>query len=141
MDAGAPDLGLQLGGRALGDDPAVVDDAHPVGEDVGLLEVLRREEDRDAVLACEARDLLPERRAALWVEPGGRLVEEEDARPVHERERQVEPPLHPTRVASDLAVGGLRETHALEQRHRRVVRARAWGSPGASSAGACGRGP
>ena len=113
----------------------------PVGEDVRLLEVLRREEDRDAVLAREARDLFPERGAALWIEPGGRLVEKEDARPVHEGEREVEPALHPARVAPDLAVGGLREPDALEQRLAPAARARAWVSPGASSAGACGRGP
>ena len=70
------------------------------GEHVRLLQVLRRQEDGHAVLACEPGDLLPQRGAALRVEPGRRLVEEEDARPVHEREREVEPPLHPARVAA-----------------------------------------
>ena len=74
------DLRLQLGGRALGDDPPVVDDADAVREHVGLLEVLRREEDRDAVLLRETSDLGPERGAGLRIEPGRRLVEEEDAR-------------------------------------------------------------
>ncbi|MEU9845806.1 universal stress protein, partial [Actinomadura sp. NPDC048032] len=41
--AGA-DLGLQLPGRVLRDDPAVVQDRDPVGEPVGLVEVLRREQ-------------------------------------------------------------------------------------------------
>ena len=108
VDARAPDLGLQRGRRALGDDPAVVDDPDAVGEHVRLLEVLRRQEDGDAVLAREPRDLVPERRAALRVEAGRRLVEEEDARPVDEREREVEPPLHAARVAAHLAVGRLR---------------------------------
>ena len=98
---------------------AVVDDPDAVGEDVGLLEVLGREEHRDAVLAGEARHLVPERRAALRVEAGRRLVEEEDARPVDEREREVEPPLHAARVAADLAVGRLGEADALEQLLRR----------------------
>ena len=56
----------------------------------------------------EPLDLLPERGAALDVEAGRRLVEEEDPRAVHERQRQVEPALHPARVAPHLAVGGLR---------------------------------
>ena len=47
------DLGLELGGRALGHDPPVVDDADAVREHVRLLEVLRGEEDGDAVLLRE----------------------------------------------------------------------------------------
>ena len=53
--------------------------------------------------------------AALRVEPGGRLVQEQDPRTVDEREREVEPPLHPARVAADLAVRGPVEPDALEQ--------------------------
>src|SRR5437867_10126631 len=83
------------------------DDPHAVGEHVGLLEVLRGQEDGDAVLAREPSDLGPEGRAALRVEPGRRLVEEEHARAVDQRERQVEAALHPAGVALDLAVGGL----------------------------------
>ena len=63
----------------------------------------------------EAADLLPERAAALNVEPGRRLVEEEDARRVDQGEREVEPALHPAGVAAHLAVGRLREPDALEQ--------------------------
>jgi hypothetical protein len=45
----------------------VIDDPDAVGEDVCLLEVLRGEEDRDALLVGEAPDLLPQRAAALRV--------------------------------------------------------------------------
>ena len=72
------DLRLQRGRRPLGDDLPLVDDPDPVREDVRLLEVLRRQEDRHALLAAQARDLLPERGPALRVEAGRRLVEEED---------------------------------------------------------------
>ena len=78
---------LQLHRRPLGDDVAVVDDPDAVGQDVGFLEVLRREEHRDALLAREPADLVPERGAALDVEPCRRLVEEEDAGTVRERQR------------------------------------------------------
>ena len=54
LDGRPADLGLQRRRRALGDDPAVVDDPDAVGEHVGLLEVLRRQEDGDAVLAGRA---------------------------------------------------------------------------------------
>ena len=48
FDPLAADLGLQLVGGAPGDDLAVVDDRDRVGQLVGLLEVLGREEERHA---------------------------------------------------------------------------------------------
>ena len=109
------DLRLELGRRALGHDPPVVDDADAVREHVRLFEVLRGEEDGDAVLLRETPDLGPERGAGLRVEPGRRLVEEEDARAVDEREREVEAPLHPARVRAHLALGRGLQADALEQ--------------------------
>ena len=88
---------LQLARRALGDDPAVVEQRDPRCEAVGLLEVLRRQEDRDAV-GHELADDLPHDPPAARVEAGRRLVEEDDPRLADERHRQVEPALHPARV-------------------------------------------
>jgi hypothetical protein len=76
---------------------------------------LRRQEDRDALLPAQARDLFPHGGPALRVEPGRRLVEEEDPREVDEREREIQAPLHATRVARHLAVGGVGEADALEE--------------------------
>ena len=115
LDAGAADLGLQRLRGSLGHDPAMVDDAHAVGEHVCLLQILRGQEDRDATIAGQTLHLLPQRGAALHVEAGSGLIEEQDPRPVDQRERQVEPALHATRVAAHPAVGGLRESHPLEQ--------------------------
>jgi hypothetical protein len=69
LDARPAHLGLERGGGALGDEVAVVDDADAVGEDVGLLEVLGRQEDGDPVVLGQAGDLLPQRGAALGSRP------------------------------------------------------------------------
>src|SRR5262249_19536006 len=82
LDGRPADLRLQLRGRPLRHDVAVIDDPDTVGEDIRLLEVLGRQEDRHPVLAREPRDLFPESRAALDVEAGRRLVEEEHTRAV-----------------------------------------------------------
>ena len=129
LDARAADLGLERLGRALGDDAAAVDDPDAVREHVGLLEVLGREEDGHAAVGREPLHLLPERAPALHVEAGGGLVEEQDARPVDERQREVEPPLHAARVAAHAAVGGLHEPDALEQLLRALARLRRRGMP------------
>ncbi len=49
LEPGAAGLRLQLGGGPLGDRPAVVDDDDPVGELVGLVQVLGGEQQRGAV--------------------------------------------------------------------------------------------
>ena len=72
----------------------MVDDPHPVGEDVGLLEILGGQENGHSLVVGEARDLLPQRGPALRVEPGRGLVEEQDPGRVDERQGQVEPALH-----------------------------------------------
>ena len=116
LDARAADLRLEPARGPLGDDPAVVDDPDPVGQGVGLLEVLGGEEHGHALVVGQPRDLLPERAAALRVQAGGRLVQEQDPGRVHERQRQVEPALHSARVAADATVGRLGQPDALEQR-------------------------
>ena len=93
----------------------MVDDPEVVGERVGLLEVLRREEHGHSAVARQARNLVPERRAALDVEAGRGLVQEQDPGAVDEGQREVEPALHATRVAADPAVGRLPQPHPGEQ--------------------------
>ena len=79
VDAFGADAGLQLGRRAVRDRAAVVEHDDVVGELIGLFEVLRREDDRGAVLH-EVAQHVPEIVAAARVETGGRLVEEQHAR-------------------------------------------------------------
>ena len=115
LDGRPADLGLERVRGALGDDLAGVDDPDPVGERVGLLQVLGGEEDGDAVRGGEPLDLVPERGAALHVEAGRRLVEEQDPWLVDERQREVEAPSHAARVAADLAVGRLGQADPGDQ--------------------------
>src|SRR5215212_10937746 len=115
FDAGASDLGLQGLRSVFGYDLAPVDDPDPVGQHVGLLEVLGRQEHGDAILTRQPADLGPERAAALRVEARGGLVEEEYSRTVHQREGEVQTALHPARVAAHLPVGGLLEPDALQE--------------------------
>ena len=84
--AARPDLdhvaarpGLELVGRAGGDDPAVVDDHDVAGQLVGLLEVLGGEQHVGAV-GDQVADGLPQLDAAARVEAGGRLVEQQQLR-------------------------------------------------------------
>ena len=100
--------------RTARDDPPLVDDRDLVRELVGLLEVLGGEEQRRA-LAHLGPDHVPHAESAARVEPGRRLVEEEDARPAGQRRREVEPPAHPARVGLGDAVCGVLELEALEQ--------------------------
>ena len=115
LDGRAADLGLEPGRGALGDDPAVVDDSDPIGQRVRLLQVLRGEEHGHPLVMGQPRHLLPQRRAALRVEAGGRLVEEEDPRRVDERQCEIEASLHSARVTADAAVGRLGQADSLEQ--------------------------
>src|SRR4051812_34451942 len=82
----------ELARRALGEDAAALDDRHAVGERLGLVEVVRRQQDRLAEVA-ERADGLPGGAAGRGVEAGRRLVEEHQLGVADEREPEVEPPL------------------------------------------------
>ena len=84
----------QFLGGLVGNQAAVVDDGDAVAQPVGLFHVVRGVEDGHALLA-EPLDAAEDRVPALRVEAGGRLIEEEQPWAVDEREREVEPPLHP----------------------------------------------
>ena len=75
----------QLGGRALGDDPPVVDDDDAVGETLCLLEVVGRQQHADAAAPQVAHDV-PQRAASGRVHAGGGLVEKCDLGPADESE-------------------------------------------------------
>src|SRR5690625_7723483 len=94
--------GLQLGAGAFRNYAPMIDDGDTVGKLIGLLEVLRGEEDgRPGIDECA--DDLPYIATAAWVEPGGGLIEEEQLRRADDACRDVEPAPHPPGILLDLA--------------------------------------
>ena len=91
----------------------MVDDDHLVGQLVGLVQVLRRQQHVGA-RPDERPDGVPQLDAAARVEPGGRLVEEQQPRRTDEAGAEVEPAAHAARVAAHEAVGGLGQPDLTE---------------------------
>ena len=78
-DGAAGDAGLDLGGGPVGDDPPAGDHDHPVGDGVGLLQVVGGEDD-GVPAAGQPAHRRPERLAALDVHGRGRLVQQQQRR-------------------------------------------------------------
>ena len=115
LDLGRRQQRLELGQGAVLDDPPVVQDGDPVGELLGLVEVLRGQQHRRAVRGQVAHRL-PHLQARLGVQPRGRLVEEDHRRVADQAHRDVEPAAHATGVGGHPAVGGLGQLEPGEQR-------------------------
>ena len=91
VDEVAGDLRLEVVRGVAGDDLAVVDDDDAVAELVGLVEVVRGEEDGRAAPVAQVGDVGPQVRAGLRVQARGRLVEEHQGRLVDQAHGDVEP--------------------------------------------------
>ena len=71
---------------------------------------------RIVVPSCvDALDVVPELEPQLDVDAGGRLVEDQQPRPVHQRPGQDQPPLHPAREGAGALVALLGQREGLEQ--------------------------
>jgi hypothetical protein len=117
LDVRAAACLLELARGPFGDHHAVVDDDDAVGQGVGLVEVLRGQQDRGP-LAGKRRDDVPYPLAAGRVQPGRRLVEEQHRRPRYQRCRQVEPAAHATGVALHDPVGRVGQLELGQQSGR-----------------------
>ncbi len=114
LQHGGPQVGLQPGRRAFGDDPPVVQHHQGVGQAIGLFEVLGGQQHRGPA-PHQLLDDLPQVVAALGVETGGGLVQEQDDRPGHQCGGQVEPAAHATGIGLEDPVAGIFETELGEQ--------------------------
>ena len=110
----AAQAALQLRAGPLRDHPPGAQDRDPVGELVGLVEVLGRQQHGRA-RGDHAPYRLPDLVPATRVEPGGRLVEEQQPRRTHQAGGDVEAPPHAARVRRHLPVGRVREPEVRQQ--------------------------
>src|SRR5687768_11032183 len=108
----------QCAGRAKRNGAPVVDDRDAVAQTLGLLHVVRRQDDR-ATAGAEHADELPKLPARLRIEPRGRLIEKEELRITNERARECETLLLSAGERSDTRARLLFELH--ERDHLRDV--------------------
>ena len=113
-------LGDELRRRAGRDRAALGHDHDGVGEALGLLDVVRRHQDRDA-LGAQRVDQRPQLLAHLGIEPDGRLVEQHEPRTVHERPRDQQPPPHAARQLVGARVAAVAQPRHLERALDRVL--------------------
>src|ERR1700694_2970429 len=81
---------LDLLRTGIGDQDAAIDDDYPLGQLVRLLEIVRGQENRLALLG-EIANALQEEPSGLDVHANGWLVEKDDLRVAGDGEREVEP--------------------------------------------------
>ena len=105
---------LELRRGALSYDPPVVHHDHPIGQRVGLVQVLGGEEHGCALLH-QAADDRPHALPAVGVEPGGGFVQEEHRGSHYQAAGEIEAAAHAARVAAHHAVGGVGQLEKLEQ--------------------------
>ena len=112
-DAVRADACLKRFGRIEDDDLAPVHDRDSVAE-LGLVHVVGGHEDRDALGLFEQLDVAPDRVACLRIEPDRRLVEEQDARGVHEAAGDLQASAHPARERGHGGVFAFPQANHLE---------------------------
>ena len=105
----------QAGGRVERDQPAAIDDRHAVGELLGFVHEVRRQQHGGAALAQRADDVPGARRAwgsmaAVGSSRNTRL------RPADQRQAQAEPLLLAARELSEARAGDLAQLELVEQR-------------------------
>ena len=113
--------GDQLRGPAGRDDPALVDDREAIAEQLGFLDVVRRQQHRVAV-ALHPPDLAVQLAPRLRVEAGRGFVEEDQLGIVDEREREREPLTLPARERVERRVAPSRRARSARAARRGVAR-------------------
>src|SRR5205807_2231478 len=86
----AADPALESGGAVQGLNLAVVDDSDAAAI-LCLIQVVRGHEDGDADLIAEPSNVIPDGVAGLRIQPGGRLVQEENLRIMQQAAGDLQP--------------------------------------------------
>jgi hypothetical protein len=73
--------------RSLVDDPASPDEGNALAQRLRLLDVVRRQHDRQPLVGVQTAQVRPQLVAKLEVDARSRLVEDEQAWPMDERSR------------------------------------------------------
>ena len=102
----------QLGHRAGEGDAAPVEQRDPVADALHLVEMMRRQEHRRAV-RLQATNHVEKFLRRMRVECGRRLVEDRNARALHQHLGEAESLAHALRVGADPVAAYRRETDAL----------------------------
>ena len=106
---------LEIVGRLEREQLPAVEDADALGEHLGLVEVVRAEQDRRVVRLADLADELLHLELRARVEARRRLVEEEDDRRREQRASERDLLLHPARqILHRLVAAVAREADALE---------------------------
>ena len=111
----------QLRRRSLLDDAPVIDDRDAVAQPFGFFHVVRGQHDR-AARAAKAQHQLPQLAARLRIQPGRRLVEEQDVRLADQRARDRQPLPLAARQLADPRVTLLSQLDVGQQRGDRPRR-------------------
>ena len=96
-------------------------DRHALAKPLRLFHVVGGEEDRLS-FAMQLQQDVPERQAALRIDAGGRFVEEEHFRPVHERSADQQPLLHAARKLVHERLSALLQPDQLQHAGRLPAR-------------------
>ena len=105
--------GDQLRRRARSHDPTGPHDRDPVGQPLGLVEVMRREQDRHLAPVPETSDHIQQFQPDPGIQPDGRFVEEEHGGLGDERASDLQPPALSAAVRSDGPVDQLGQREGL----------------------------
>ncbi len=114
LEPGAAGVRFERGRGPVGDHPAVVDDHDPVGQLVGLIEVLGGEQQGHAVGNQEADDV-PHPDPTGRVESCRGLIEEEHGRPCDQAGGEVEAAAHAPGIPLEDPVGGVDQVELVEE--------------------------
>ena len=100
--------------RALVDHAAAFDERHAIAGRLHFAQQMRIEEHRDPV-GAQLVDDAAHQQPAQRIEPGGRLVQEDELRIVQQRLRQPHALEHALAVAAQRAIGGVQQVDARQQ--------------------------